>query len=82
MLRVDACASGQPFAAMTYRAAGVAYRRPLRCVVNCSRFFGAGHVFLAVPGQLMQNRLCPNHQRGLLVNDDFEASPGFCVVRP
>lgn len=61
VLRVDACASGQPFATMTYRAAGAgAYPpRPLRCGGELWRFRGAGHVFLAVPGQRDAERAVP-----------------------
>nr|VTO95158.1 hypothetical protein BIN_B_00636 [Mycobacterium riyadhense] len=86
VVRVDACASGQPFATMTYRAAGAEHSHPVpfAAVVNCGGFEeldGCSSPFLV---GAMRNGLCrPNRtNRGLLVNDDFEASPDFCVIGP
>lgn len=86
VLRVDACASGQPFATMTYRAAGAEHTHPVpfAAVVNCGGFEELDTCSSPFLVSAMQNGLCrPNRtNRGLLVNDDFEASPGFCVIGP
>ncbi|WP_191495790.1 FAD/NAD(P)-binding protein [Mycobacterium simulans] len=86
VLRLDACASGQPFATMTYRAAGAEHSHPVpfAAVLNCGGFEELDACSSPFLVAAMQNGLCrPNRtNRGLLVNDDFEASPNFCVIGP
>ena len=86
VLRVDACAPGQPFATMNYRAAGAEHVHPVpfAAVVNCGGFEELDACSSPFLVSVMQNRLCrPNRtNRGLFVNDDFEASPDFCVIGP
>jgi uncharacterized NAD(P)/FAD-binding protein YdhS len=86
VLRVDACASGQPFATMKYRAAGAEHVHPVpfAAVVNCGGFEELDACSSPFLVSAMQNGLCrPNRtNRGLFVNDDFEASPDFCVIGP
>ena|GEM_PF-889488 len=86
VLRVNACASGQPFATLSYRAAGAEHTHPVpfAAVVNCGGFEELDACSSPFLVSVMQNRLCrPNRtNRGLFVNDDFEASPDFCVIGP
>lgn len=86
VLRVEACSSGQPFATMIYRAAGAEHVHPVpfSVVVNCGGFEELDACSSPFLVSAMQNGLCrPNRtNRGLFVNDDFEASPDFCVIGP
>lgn len=86
VLRVEACTSGQPFATMTYRAAGAEheYPVPFSVVVNCGGFEELDACSSPFLVSAMQNGLCrPNRtNRGVFVNDDFEASPDFYVIGP
>jgi uncharacterized NAD(P)/FAD-binding protein YdhS len=86
VLRVDACPSGEPFATMKYRAAGAEHVHPVpfAAVVNCGGFEELDACSSPFLVSAMQNGLCrPNRtNRGLFVNNDFEASPDFCVIGP
>ncbi|CAM3034870.1 hypothetical protein BST27_18360 [Mycobacterium intermedium] len=86
VLRVDACASGEPFATVTYRIAGSERTHPVSfaAVVNCGGFEELDACTAPFLASAMQNGLCrPNRtNRGLLVNGDFEASPNFYVIGP
>ena len=86
VLRVEACASGQPFATMTYRAGGAEHVHPVPfpSVVNCGGFEELDACSSPFLVSAMQNGLCrPNRtNRGLFVNDNFEASPDFYVIGP
>lgn len=59
-------------------------RRIEAASVNCGGFEELDTCSSPFLVSAMQNGLCrPNRtNRGLLVNDDFEASPGFCVIGP
>jgi uncharacterized NAD(P)/FAD-binding protein YdhS len=86
VLRVDARAPGQPFAAVRYRAGGVEHTHPdsFAAVLNCGGFEELDACSSPFLRSAMANGLCrPNRtNRGLAVNDDFEASPGFRVIGP
>lgn len=86
VVRVGACASGRPFATVHYRAAGTVHAHPLpfAAVVNCSGFEELDACSSPFLVSAMRNGLCrPNRtNRGLVVNDDFEASPDFFVIGP
>jgi uncharacterized NAD(P)/FAD-binding protein YdhS len=86
VVRVDANSSGQPFANVRYRAAGVEQNHPdsFAAVVNCSGFEELDACSSPFLLSAMSNGLCrPNRtNRGVVVDDGFEASPGFCVIGP
>nr|WP_156687025.1 FAD/NAD(P)-binding protein [Mycobacterium sp. Marseille-P9652] len=86
VLRVEPCASGQPFATMIYRAGGAEHVHPVpfSVVVNCGGFEELDACSSPFLVSVMQNGLCrPNRtNRGVFVNDDFEASPAFYFIGP
>lgn len=86
VVRVDACAPGEPFATVTYRASDGEHTHPVpfAAVLNCSGFEELDACSSPFLLSAMQNGLCrPNRtNRGLVVNDDFEASPGFRIIGP
>lgn len=86
VLEVRGCASGEPLATVRYQTADAIHTHPdsFAAVINCGGFEdldGCSSPFLA---SAMRNGLGrPNRtNRGLAVNDDFEASPNFYVIGP
>lgn len=86
VLGVQPCASGEPFARVCYRANGIEQTHPRRfaAVVNCGGFEEVDTSSAAFLASSLRNGLCrPNRtNRGVVVNDEFEASPGFFVIGP
>ncbi|BBX74732.1 FAD/NAD(P)-binding protein [Mycobacterium shinjukuense] len=86
VVRVRACGPGQPLATVSYRAAGAVHTHPIpfAAVVNCAGFEELDECSSPFLVSLMRNGLArPNRtNRGLLVNDDFQASPGYFVIGP
>ncbi len=86
VLRVDACASGQPFATMTYRAAGAEHTHPVpfAAVVNCGGFEELDTCSSPFLVSAMQNGLCrPNRtNRGLLVTTTSRPAQVFASSGP
>lgn len=86
VLGVKGCASGQPLASVDYRAAGAVHTHPVpfAAVVNCAGFEELDACSSPFLLSAMRNGLCrPNRtNRGLLVDDGFEASPNFCIIGP
>lgn len=86
VLGVDACVSGRPFATVRYRTEGAERTHPVSfaAVLNCGGFEELDACSSPLLVAMMRNGLCrPNRtNRGILVNDDFEASPGCCVIGP
>nr|WP_253900433.1 FAD/NAD(P)-binding protein [Mycobacterium asiaticum] len=86
VLSVAACASGQPLATVRYRTRQGPQTHPesFAAVVNCGGFEEVDACSSPLLTSMMQNGLCrPNRtNRGLLVNADFEASPGLWVIGP
>ncbi|QUR69705.1 hypothetical protein F6B93_09645 [Mycobacterium spongiae] len=86
VVRVHACAPGQPIATLSYRAEGAEHTHPLpfAAVVNCAGFEELDECSSPFLVSIMCNKLGrPNRtNRGLLVNDAFEATPDFFVIGP
>lgn len=86
VLSVQAGDAAERFATLRYRADGGEHLHPepFAVVVNCGGFEeldACSSQFLA--GSMANGLARPNRtNRGLLVNDDFEASPGFYVIGP
>ncbi|MBX9641054.1 MAG: FAD/NAD(P)-binding protein [Mycobacteriaceae bacterium] len=83
---VDPSACGGPFATVRYRAAGIEQTHPAQfaAVVNCGGFEELDACSAPFLAGILRNGLCrPNRtNRGILVNDEFESSPGFFVIGP
>ncbi len=86
VLGVHPCTSGQPFATVRYRAAGIEHTHPVpfAAVVNCGGFEELDACSAPFLASILRSGLCrPNRtNRGVLVNDEFESSPGFFVIGP
>lgn len=86
VLGVEPCSSGGPFARVRYRAQGIeqTYPEQFAAVVNCGGFEELDTCSAPFLASSLRNGLCrPNRtNRGVLVNDEFEASPGFFVIGP
>jgi uncharacterized NAD(P)/FAD-binding protein YdhS len=86
VLGVEPCTSGGPFARVRYRAEGIEQTHPEQfvAVVNCCGFEELDACSASFLVSSLRNGLClPNRtNRGVLVDDEFEASPGFFVIGP
>ncbi|OBJ89211.1 hypothetical protein A9W97_14725 [Mycobacterium gordonae] len=86
VIGVKPCASGGPFARLHYRVDGSEQMHPeqFAAVVNCGGFEELDACSAPFLASVLRNGLCrPNRtNRGVLVNDEFEASPGFFVIGP
>lgn len=84
VLRVDARAAGR--AVVRYRDADGEHTHPVEfaVVVNCGGFEELDSCSSPLLVSAMQNGICrPNRtNRGVLVNDDFEAAQNFYVIGP
>ncbi|ORA12802.1 hypothetical protein BST16_16150 [Mycobacterium asiaticum DSM 44297] len=83
---VGACTSGRPVATVQYRTPDGERKHPktFAAVLNCGGFEDLDACSSPLLVSMIRNGLCrPNRtNRGVLVNDDFEASPGLHVIGP
>ncbi len=86
VLGVEPCAPGASFARVRYRVDGIETTHPeqFAAVLNCGGFEELDACSAPFLASILRNGLCrPNRtNRGVLVNDQFEASPGFFVIGP
>nr|WP_231123162.1 FAD/NAD(P)-binding protein [Mycobacterium asiaticum] len=86
VVRVAACTSGRPVATVLYRTPEGERRHPktFAAVLNCGGFEDLDACSSPLLVSMTRSGLCrPNRtNRGVLVNDEFEASPGLHVIGP
>lgn len=86
VLGVEPCASGGPFARVRYRVDGTEQTHPeqFAAVVNCGGFEELDACSAPFIASVLRNGLCrPNRtNRGVLVDDEFQSSPGVFVIGP
>lgn len=86
VVSVAACRSGGPVATVRYRTSEGERKHPktFAAVLNCGGFENLDACTSPLLVSMMRSGLCrPNRtNRGVLVNDEFEASPGLHVIGP